>query len=200
MRRLVLLVLLGSLPGAAEVPGARPAASPTSERSRLGGEYFVQRAGASWTYQVGKGRARWAITSFADWRASFTFSFGKRSGGGTWRVKDGAWLERGGQRGDVEGVVLPAVMTRGTRWTSVASIERGTTTQSTYEVVALDALVELPTGVTMDQCLAVLETNADGSEPYTHYFAPNVGKVAVRGPEDWVLRLVEFRSGQRRGE
>ncbi|MER2560383.1 MAG: hypothetical protein ABTQ32_06685, partial [Myxococcaceae bacterium] len=62
---------------------------------------------------------------------------------------------------------------------------------------ALDAQVDLPNGIIIDHCLAVLESGLDGSAPYTHYYAPNLGKVGVRGPDDWLFRLVEFRPGSR---
>lgn len=167
------------------------------ESSRLGAEYFVQRAGAAWTYQLGKGKGRVTIVSFVDWRAQVSITLGKLAGGATWRVKEGAWLERSGLRGEHEAILLPASMSRGTRWQDVASIERGGSKPSAFEVVALDAQVELPTGMTVDHCLAVLEMPVEGGEAYTHYYAPNIGKVAVQGPEGWVYRLVEFRSGAR---
>jgi hypothetical protein len=71
---------------------------------------------------------------------------------------------------------------------------------SQYEVMALEASVELPNGITVDHCLAVLEAGPDGSEPYTHYYAPNVGKVAVLAPTGWLYRLLEFRPGSRHAE
>ena len=175
---------------------ARPAASATSESSRLGAEYFVQRAGATWTYQLEKGKGRVTIVSFIEWKAQVSISLGgKLSGGAAWRVKEGAWLERSGLRGEHEAVILPASMSRGTRWQDVASIERGGNKPSSFEVLALEAQVELPTGITVEHCLAVLETADSGGDAYTHYYAPNIGKVAVQGPEGWVYRLVEFRSG-----
>lgn len=182
-------------PAAAQPPDARPPPSPQQEATRLGGEYFVQRAGAAWTYQVsGQGKVRWAIHSFVDWRAAFSWSLGgRRSGTGTWRVKEGAWLEK---RGEVEGVLLPAVMRRGTSWTAPASIERGPGGTSSYEVLALDAVVELPTGERLTHCLAVLETGPRG-ERLTHYFAPNLGKVGVEAAGGWLSRLVAFSSGAR---
>ena len=54
---------------------------------------------------------------------------------------------------------------------------------------------QLPNGMTVEHCLAVLEMPDDGGPAYTHYYAPNLGKVAVEGPDGWVYRLVEFRSG-----
>lgn len=183
---------------ATEPPTSRQPATATTEATRLGAEYFIQKAGAAWTYQLPSGaKGKVSISAFVDWKASFTFNLGKRSGGGTWRVKEGHWLERSSARADGEVVVLPAVMTRGTRWQAPASLERGTREMAQYEVLALDAQLELPTGVTLDQCLVVLETALDGSAPFTHYYVANIGKVGVRGPDDWVLRLVEFRSGSR---
>ncbi len=176
---------------------ARPAATPTTEASRLGAEYFVQRAGAAWTYQLPKGKGRVAISSFVEWRAHVSISLGKVSGSATWRVKDGAWLERSGLRGGEEAVLLPASMTRGTRWQGPASIDRGPGKTSVFEVVALEAQVELPNGMTVDHCLAVLETAPEGGDGYTHYYAPNLGKVGAQGPDGWLYRLVEFRSGGR---
>lgn len=170
----------------------------TSEASRVASEYFVQKTGASWSYAGAKGsKAHYAITSFVEWRAAFSFSLGKKSVAGYWRIKEGAWLERTASRGESEVMLLPATMSRGTTWHAPASIERGKRETSQYEVLALDAQVELPTGVTVDHCLAVLESSVDGSESFTHYYAPNVGKVAVRAPDDWLFRLTEFRSGQR---
>lgn len=182
----------------AEPPTARQPATATSEATRLGAEYFIQKAGATWTYQLqGSGKGRVSINSFVEWKAAFSFSLGKRSGSGTWRVKEGAWLERSSSRADAEVVLLPAVMTRGTRWQAPASLERGGRESAQYEVVALDAQVDLPNGIVIDHCLAVLETGLDGSAPHTHYYAPNIGKVGVRGPDDWLFRLVEFRPGSR---
>ena len=194
MKALVLALSVSTL---AFAQGARPASTPTTEASRLGAEYFVQRAGAAWTYQVGsKGKGRVSITSFVDWKAQVSVSLGKASGGTAWRVKEGAWLERSGLRGEHEAVILPAVMTRGTRWQEVASIERGGYKPASFEVVALEAMVELPNGVTVEHCLAVLEMPAEGGDAYTHYYAPNIGKIAVQGPDGgWLYRLVEFRGG-----
>jgi hypothetical protein len=196
-RALALTLVALTASSRANPPTARAPATATTEATRLGAEYFIQKAGASWTYQLqagGKGRV--SINAFVEWKASFSLSLGKKSASGTWRVKEGHWLERSGARADTEVVLLPAVMTRGTRWQAPASIEKGTREPAQYEVIALDAQVELPNG-TLDGCLTVLETGLDGSEPYTHYYAPNVGKVAVRGPSDWLYRLVEFRSGNR---
>ena len=197
MRPLLLTVLLvASAARAEDPPEARPAPTPTSEAARLGAEYFVQKAGAAWVYQGVKGKGHVGINSFVEWRAHFTYAVGGKSGSGVWRVKDGVWLERAAGRSEHEAVVLPATMSRGTRWTAPASIERGGGGQAQYEVVALEAVVELPNGMTIEHCLAVLETG-DGPGAHTHYYAPNMGKVAVDGPDGWLYRLVEFRSGTR---
>jgi hypothetical protein len=179
----------------AAAQGARPPATATAEASRLGAEYFVQRAGATWTYQLEKGKGRVTISSFVEWRAHVSVSLGRWSGSTTWRVKEGAWLERSGFRGDHEAVVLPATMTRGSRWEASSSMERGPGKRSVYEVVALEAMVELPTGLTVEHCLAILEAAPEGGDAFTHYYAPNIGKVGVQGPDGWLYRLVEFRGG-----
>lgn len=169
--------------------------SGTNEAARLGAEYFVQRAGVTWTYELPKGRGRVSVSSFIDWRAHVSVSLGKWSGSSVWRVKDGAWLEKSGLRGGAEAVVLPATLTRGTRWVTAASMERGGAQQSAFEVIALEAQVLLPNGQTLDSCLAVLETPVGGGDSLTHYYAQNVGKVAVQGPDGWLYRLIEFRGG-----
>ncbi|MBM4777406.1 MAG: hypothetical protein GQE15_06850 [Archangiaceae bacterium] len=198
MLRRVALALVLATAASAEPPTARQPATATSEATRLGAEYFIQKAGATWTYQLQSGsKGRVSINSFVEWKAGFSYSIGKKSVSGTWRVKEGNWLERSSARADGEVVLLPAVMTRGTRWQAPASIEKGTKETSQYEVLALDAQVDLPNGIVIDHCLAVLETGLDGSAPYTHYYAPNLGKVGVRGPDDWLFRLVEFRPGSR---
>lgn len=197
-RRSLLALVLASTALAAEPPNVRRPASPTTEATRLGAEYFIQKAGASWSYQLqGGSKGRVTINAFVEWKASFSYSLGKKSGSGTWRVKEGNWLERTSARADGEVVVLPAVMTRGSRWQAPASVERGTRELVQYEVLALDAQVDLPTGVIVDDCLVVLETALDGTAPYTHYYSPNIGKVGVRGPDDWLYRLVEFKPGAR---
>jgi hypothetical protein len=176
----------------------RPPATATTEPSRLAAEYYVQRSGVSWTYQLAKGRSRWTVTAFADWKVSFAFAEGKKSGSGIWRMKDGVWLERNTMRGETESVLMPAVMTRGTRWTGPTSVERSGRDISQYEVLALDASVPMPTGGNVDHCLAVLETGENGGGSFTHYYAPSVGRVAVLGPDgEWVMRLVEFNSGSK---
>jgi hypothetical protein len=206
MRWLATLTVLAVLPGLAlaEPPTTRPPATATTESSRLGVEYFVQKNGATWVFALGdkpqdKTRGKQTITAFADWRAHYSYTFGKRSGTGAWFAREGAWMERTSARGDVDAVVLPVVMSRGTRWAAPASIERGGGKLAQYEVVALEAAVELPNGL-MEHCLAVLETAPDGSDPWTHYYAPNVGKVAVLSPQGWLYRLVEYRSGSRHAE
>jgi hypothetical protein len=174
-------------------PAYRPAA--TTEATRQGAEYLVQRAGASWTYQLERGRGQVTIASFSDWRAAFSFSLGRRTGSGRWWVREGAWMERSSARGDVEAVVLPARVSQGSHWAGPASLERGGARPAQFEVMALDATVELPGGGSAEGCLAVLETPEGSGQPWTHYYQPNVGKVAVRSPEGWVLRLLRFRAG-----
>lgn len=201
MRPFLAALLLALVPAwgalAAEPDLVRPSPSATSESSRLGAEYFVQKSGATWVYALAKGKGRVSINAFVEWRAHFSYSLGKKSGSGVWRVKDGVWLERAAGRAEHEAVVLPANMTRGTRWTAPASIERGGTQPAQYEVLALEASVELPNGITVDHCLAVLETAPDGADAHTHYYAPNIGKVAVMAPDGWLYRLLEFNSGSR---
>jgi hypothetical protein len=171
---------------------------PTSEPSRHAGEYFVQKPGVTWVYQLpGKAKGRASINGFVDWKASWSVSLGKRQASGTWRVKEGAWVERTSIRGEGELLLLPATLTRGTRWLAPASVERAGQGKAQYEVLSIDAVVELPNGLTAEHCLAVLESAADGSDPHTHYWAPNVGKVAVQGPKGWLYQLLEFRAGRR---
>ena len=144
-----------------------------------------------------KGKARLTITSFVEWKAGFSWSMGKRSVSGAWRIKEGAWLERSLSRGEGEMVVLPALMSVGTRWQAPGSLDTGLKGNSWFEVLSLDAVVELPNNITLTHCLAVLETDSTGEKTYTHYYAPNIGKVALRGPSDWVSVLVEFKPGSR---
>jgi hypothetical protein len=195
MRSRISLTLALTLSLAASAQNSRPAPTETSESTRLGAEYFVQRAGASWTYQLAKTKGRVSISSFVDWRAQVSISIGKWVGSSAWRVKEGAWLERSGLRADHESVILPATMSRGTRWEAPSSMERGSGKPSVYEVLALEAQVELPTGATIDHCLAVLESAPEGGDTFTHYYAPNIGKVGVQSTDGWLYRLVEFRSG-----
>lgn len=194
MRGLIGVLLL-LVPCVAAAQEGRPPIAATTEAARLGAEYFVQRTGASWTFQLARGKGRVSIGSVIDWRVHVSLSLGKTSGSTVWRVKEGAWLERSGLRADHEVVVLPAQMSRGTSWSAPASIERGGHKPSTWEVMALEAMVELPTGLTVEHCLAVLETPDEGGAAWTHFFAPNIGKVAVQTPEGWLYRLTEFRSG-----
>jgi hypothetical protein len=198
-----LMVCSLSTAHAGEPPTSRPPATSTTESSRLGVEYLVQKAGTTWVYQLegqAKARGRLTIIRLADWRAHFSYGFGKQSGSGAWFARSGAWLERTSTRGPAEAVVLPALMSRGSTWRAPGSIERGGGAGAQYEVMALDATVELPNGSTLDHCLVVLETAPDGSEVWSHYYAPSLGKVAVRSPRGWVYRLVEFRSGSKHAE
>lgn len=172
------------------------AQSRVGEPQRTAAEFFIQRSGARWVYQSGKSsRATVSITSFIEWKATWSLSWGKRTASGTWRIKDNNWVEHAAVRGPGEYILLPAVMREGTRWSAPASVERGTATTSQYEVMALDATVEVPSGTTVDHCVAVLETEPDGSKPWTHYYAANIGKVAVRAGDEWVLKLSDFTSG-----
>jgi hypothetical protein len=194
LRFSLALMLLFSQPVWAQL--SRPKASATTESARLAAEYFVQKTGALWTYEAGKSKAKVSVVSVTDWRSSVSFSFPKVSGNAMWRVRDGAWLEKALGRGEAEAIVLPAKMTRGTQWDTASSLEslhRGT---SRFEVVAIDAVVELPNGVTLSNCLAVLEM-AEGLPPLTHYYAPNVGKVGVMKPDGWLYRLSQFSAGSR---
>lgn len=192
-----VLLIVAVLSGAAWAQTSRSGASATNEATRLGAEYFVQRSGATWTYQLAKGKGRVSINSFVDWKAQVSISLGKWSGGASWRVKEGVWLERTSLRADHEVPILPVSMSRGTRWQAPSTMERGAGKTSVFEVVALEAQVELPTGMTVEHCLAVLESAPEGGEGFTHYYAPNIGKVGVQGPEGWIYRLVEFRTGGR---
>jgi hypothetical protein len=175
-----------------------PLASPISEGTRSGATYYNGRAGNSWSYAADKGKARVTVDGVENWAAHFHVDWGKKSISGTWRVRDGAWVQKLPAR--EESVVLPAQVTVGSRWSGPPSIERGGEGSSQFEVVALDASVELPGGGTKDGCLAVLETGADGSRPVTHFYAQNQGKVAVQGPDGWLLRLIEFRTGHGGGD
>ena len=76
-----------------------------------------------------------------------------------------------------------------------SSIERNGKDVSQFEVVATDAVVEVPAG-TFEKCLAVLETSPSGGV-LTHFWAPNVGKVAVKSNDEFVLKLVSFDPGRR---
>ena len=167
--------------------------SGMSEGSRSAGDYYAMRAGTSWTYLSGKDKVSVKVSGVENWQARVQVTWGKRSTGGTWRVKDGAWLER--LSGVAEIVLLPATMHVGSQWAGPSSIERNGKDASQYEVVATDATVEVPAG-TFEKCLAVLETSPSGGL-LTHYWAPNVGKVAVKSNDDFVLKLVSFDPGRR---
>lgn len=169
------------------------AGSPSSEGSRSAGDYYAARSGSSWSYLSGKEKVSVRVSAVENWRARVQVSWGKRSTGGNWRVKEGAWLERLSGLGET--VLLPASIQLGSRWSGPSSIERNGKDLSQYEVVATDATVEVPAG-TFEKCLAVLETSPAG-EVLTHYWAPSVGKVAVKSNEDFLLKLVSFEPGRR---
>lgn len=170
-------------------------AAPTAEGARSGATYYMGRAGSSWSYVAGdKGKARVTVDSVENWAARFHVEWGKRSTSGTWRVRDGAWVEKLPTH-DHESVVLPAHLSVGSRWGGPSSLERGEKGTSKFEVLSMDAQVELGNGNTREGCVAVLETG-DSDRAFTHFYAPMTGKVAVQGPEGWLLRLIEFRPGR----
>lgn len=173
-------------------------AAPTAEGARSGATYYMGRAGSSWTYAADKGKARVTVDSVENWASRFHVDWGKRSTSGTWRARDGAWVEKLPQR-EQESVVLPASLSVGTRWTGPSSLERGEKGASKFEVISMDAQVELASGSTREGCVAVLETGEGNDRAFTHFYAPNTGKVAVQGPEGWLLRLIEFRPGRGAG-
>lgn len=168
-------------------------ASPMSEGSRSAGDYYAVRSGTSWSYLAGKDKVSVKVSGVENWQARVQVNWGKRSTGGNWRVKAGAWLERLSGVGEV--VLLPAALHIGSLWSGPSSIERNGKDVSQFEVVATDATVEVPAG-TFEKCLAVLETSQSGGV-LTHYWAPNVGKVAVKSNDDFVLKLVSFDPGRR---
>jgi hypothetical protein len=171
-------------------------AAPTAEGSRSGAAYFMGRAGSSWSYAAGeKSKAKVTVESVENWAARFHLDWGKRSTFGTWRVRDGAWVEKLPSN-DHEAIVLPAHVAVGSRWNAPASVERGEKGTSKFEVISMDAQVELPNGSTREGCVAVLETGDGSDRAFTHFYAPNTGKIAVQGPEGWLLRLIEFRPGR----
>jgi hypothetical protein len=174
------------------------AAAPTNEGARQGASYYEGRAGSTWSYSADKGKARVTIDNVENWAAHFHVEWGKKSVAGIWRAREGAWVQR--LPGKEESVVLPAQVTLGARWSGPSSIERGGATPSTFEVIAMDAQVELANGNTKEGCVAVLETGPGGDRPITHFYAPNAGKVAVQGPDGWMLRLLEFRPGRGGGD
>jgi hypothetical protein len=171
------------------------AGSPMFEGSRSAGDYYAARSGTSWSYLSGKDKVSVRVSAVENWQARVQVSWGKRSTGGNWRVKEGAWLERLSGVGEV--VLLPAAMHLGSQWTGPSSIERNGKDVSQFEVIATDATVEVPAG-TFEKCLAVLETSQSGGV-LTHYWAPNVGKVAVKSNDDFLLKLVAFVPGKRGG-
>ncbi|MBK7859112.1 MAG: hypothetical protein IPJ65_10935 [Archangiaceae bacterium] len=179
------------------VTTAAALAAPTAENVRSGAGYFIGRAGTSWSYVADKGKAHVTVDSVENWASRFHVEWGKRSISGTWRVRDGAWVEK--LPSHDEAVVLPAQLSVGTRWTAPSSIERGEKGNSKFEVISMDAQVELASGNTREGCVAVLETGDTGGA-FTHFYAPNTGKVAVQGPDGWVLRLSEFRAGRGGGD
>ncbi len=170
-----------------------------NESVRQAGQYLVSRAGAQWMLTGSRGRGRVSVTSSQDWKIGFNYAVAGRSGTGQWKVKDGAWVERSTLRGPDDAVVLPALISRGLQWEAAASIERGGTVAARFEVISLDASLELAAAVngvqSIDHCVVVLETVVGDGLSYTHYFAPHLGKVAVRKPDGWLYRLTEFRAG-----
>lgn len=169
------------------------AGSPMSEGSRSAGDYYAVRSGSSWSYLSGKDKVSVKVSGVENWQAHVQVTWGKRSTGGNWRVKEGAWLERLSGVGEV--VLLPASMHIGSQWTGPSSLERNGKDLSQFEVVATDATVQVPAG-TFEKCLAVIETSPSGAM-LTHYWAPNVGKVAVKSNDDFLLKLVSFVAGRR---
>jgi hypothetical protein len=188
--------LITTLIAAAALAGP-PLLSPTAENPRSGAAYYMGRVGSSWSYATSDKKAEKAkitVDSVENWAARFHVDWGKRSISGTWRVRDSAWVEK--LPGHDESIVLPAQLTVGSRWTGPSSIERGDAGKSRFEVISMDAQVELPNGATRYNCVAVLETSEAGDHPFTHFYAPNSGKVAVQGTDGWLLRLLEFRPGR----
>jgi hypothetical protein len=171
-------------------------AAPLNEGARIGATYYMGRAGSTWNYAAGeKGKAKVTVESVENWAARFHVDWGKRSTSGTWRTREGAWVEKLPAH-EQESIVLPAQLMVGSRWSGPTSLERGERGTSRFEVISMDAQVELPGGITRDGCVAVLESGDNGERPFTHFYAPNTGKVAVQGPEGWLLRLIEFRPGR----
>jgi hypothetical protein len=193
---LVLSLTFSAAPAAAQAApenGGRVYAKPLPEGVHAAGEYYAVRAGTVWKYAAGKERPTVSVNSIENWTAHVSLSWGKRSTTMAWRVKDGAWLERSGSHPGTEIIFMPAQLQVGTRWKGPSSVERSGKDESTFEVLAIDATVE--GDQTYDHCLAVLETS--GGAPLTHFYAPNVGKVGVKGDGDeWVLKLVEYRPGR----
>ena len=169
------------------------ASSPASESSHAASDYYAVRVGSAWTYLAGKDKVSVKVSAVENWQARVQVNWGKRSTGGNWRVKEGAWLER--LSGVAEVVLLPATLHLGSQWVGPSSLERNGKDASQFEVVATDATVQVPAG-TFEKCLAVLETSPSGTM-LTHFWAPNVGKVAVKNNDDFVLKLVQFDPGRR---
>ena len=167
--------------------------SPMSEGAHAATDYYAVRAGSAWTYLAGKEKVGVKVASVENWQARVQVSWGKRSTSANWRVKEGAWLER--LAGASEVVLLPASLHVGSQWAGPSSLERNGKDGSQFEVMAIDATVEVPAGV-FERCLAVLETSQAGPV-LTHFWAPNVGKVAVKSNDDFVLKLVQFDPGRR---
>lgn len=169
------------------------AGTPAGESSHSASDYYAVRVGSAWNYLAGKDKVSVKVSSVENWQARVQVSWGKRSTGGNWRVKEGAWLER--LSGVGETVLLPATLHVGSQWAGPSSLERNGKDASQFEVVAIDATVQVPAG-TFEKCLAVLETSPSGNI-LTHFWAPNVGKVAVKSNDEFVLKLVQFDPGRR---
>ena len=97
--------------------------SATSEGTHAAGEYYAARSGSSWTYAAGKDKVVIQVSAVENWQAHVQLSWGKRSTAGSWRVKEGAWLEHLATRGPGETILLPAALQVGTRWSGPGSIE-----------------------------------------------------------------------------
>src|SRR5450432_1633309 len=153
MKRLALFAIAGVAAAALAGPML---ASPTTETMHSGATYYIGRVGSSWSYAADKGKAKITVDNVENWAARFHVDWGKRSTSGTWRVRDGAWVQKLPTHD--ESVVLPAQVTVGARWTGPSSIERGGEGTSRFEVISLDSSVELPNGDNKEGCAAVLET------------------------------------------
>src|SRR5687767_76312 len=110
------------------------AASPMSEGTRSAADYYAARSGSAWHYVAGKDKVTVRVSGVENWQARVQISWGKRSTGGNWRVKDGAWLER--LSGITEAVLLPAAVHVGSQWSGPSSMERNGKDPSRFEVVA----------------------------------------------------------------
>lgn len=172
----------------------------TNEGGRAAAQYYSAKPGTTWTYGTREGQTQYVVDGVEGWKAAVHFKLGKRSAAATWRIRDGVWWEKLSGVSD-DRVLLPATVSVGTHWKGASSFERGGKDTSDFEVVALDAMVEGgPDGKVWEKCLAVLESSSGPSSdpPLTHYYALNVGKVAVRAADTWLLKLVEFRPGRSR--